>query len=170
MPKQLHTFTGHQDKIRSTHSKMANWQIIPPQTKEHWEQLYDLRYRVLRQAWNQERGSEIAEDDNEALHAIVYTNNHKVIACCRAHLSAESQVQLRFMAVDPQFQGLGLGKAILFYIEKKATSQYHPVHQFVLHARENAIKFYQSNGYEIVSKSHLLFNSIQHYLMSKTLI
>ncbi len=131
--------------------------------------MYDLRYRVLRQAWNQARGSEIADDDKDALHAIVYTNQNKVIACCRAHLVAQEQVQLRFMAVDPDYQGIGLGKAILLYIEKKATEKFKPVKQIVLHARENAVKFYKSNGYELVSESYILFNSIQHYLMIKNL-
>lgn len=37
----------------------------------------------------------------------------------------------------------------------------------VLNARENAIKFYEKNGYHIIEKSYLLFGKIQHYKMIK---
>jgi predicted GNAT family N-acyltransferase len=39
----------------------------------------------------------------------------------------------------------------------------------VLQARESAVPFYKSNGYEIVKKTHLLFNEIPHWLMKKNL-
>jgi hypothetical protein len=36
-----------------------------------------------------------------------------------------------------------------------------------VHAREIAIPFYESLGYQLVEKSHLLFDEIQHFLMIK---
>lgn len=149
---------------------MANWNIIPPQSAEHWEKLYELRYRVLRKDWNQAPGSEIAPDDDEAVHAIVFSNKRQVLACCRAHRSSDAQIQLRYMAVDPVFRGYGLGKALLKYIEKVGADRYQPVHQIILHARENAVPFYERNGYNVISPSHVLFGTIQHFLMMKTLV
>jgi len=39
----------------------------------------------------------------------------------------------------------------------------------ILHARENTLPFYQHHGYTLVERSFLLFDEIQHYLMSKRL-
>ena len=41
--------------------------------------------------------------------------------------------------------------------------------KIILHARENAVTFYESLGYETVKESYLLFDEIQHYLMQKEL-
>jgi len=149
---------------------MANWRIIPPNSEEEWEKMYNLRFSVLREPWGEPKGSEKAPDDKLSTHAIVLDAKNEVIATCRAHKCGENQVQLRFMAVSPTQRNLGVGKAILRYIEKKAIDNYQPVHQIILHAREPAVNFYKANGYELVSPSYLLFDSIQHYLMVKTLI
>ncbi|MEX1189819.1 MAG: GNAT family N-acetyltransferase [Bacteroidia bacterium] len=149
---------------------MANWQIVPPRSQEEWDKMYQLRFSVLREPWSEPKGSEKSPDDAISIHAIILDKENNVIATCRAHQSGDSQAQLRFMAVHPDHQGLGLGKAILKYIEKKACDAYNPVHQIILHAREPAVSFYKSNGYEIVSPSYLLFDSIPHFLMVKTMI
>ena len=39
--------------------------------------------------------------------------------------------------------------------------------KIILQARESAVNFYLSNGYHIEKKTHILFNSIQHYMMVK---
>lgn len=149
---------------------MANWRIIPPSNEEEWDKMYALRYSVLREPWGEPKGSEKASDDKLSIHAIVLDKQNEVIATCRAHKCGDKQVQLRFMAVSTNHRNLGVGKAVLKYIEKKACDTYEPVHQIILHAREPAVNFYKANGYVVVSPSYLLFNSIQHYLMVKTLI
>lgn len=149
---------------------MANWRITKPQTEEQYTKMYDLRFRVLREPWGEPRGSEKASDDQLSTHAIVINQNEEVIATCRAHQSGENQIQLRFMAVCPDYQKQGLGKAILKYIETIAIETFKPTHQIILHAREPAVNFYKSHGYVVISKSYLLFGEIQHYLMMKTLI
>jgi ribosomal protein S18 acetylase RimI-like enzyme len=39
----------------------------------------------------------------------------------------------------------------------------------VLDAREPAVGFYEKLGYEVTGESYLLFNSIQHFRLQKTL-
>jgi len=39
--------------------------------------------------------------------------------------------------------------------------------EIILHARENALGFYEKLGYVSVEPSHLLFGEIQHFLMKK---
>jgi ribosomal protein S18 acetylase RimI-like enzyme len=69
------------------------------------------------------------------------------------------------MAVDDKHQGKGIGKKLMMHMEELA--QRKGCSETVLHAREIALPFYQKLGYHTIEKSHLLFDEIQHYLMSK---
>jgi len=73
--------------------------------------------------------------------------------------------QIRFMAVDFTYQGKGVGRNIMEAMEEYAWRL--GVEKIVLHARENALRFYTKLGYELIHPSHLLFGEIQHFLMQK---
>ena len=94
----------------------------------------------------------------------------KIVAVGRMHILEDSNneiAQIRYMAVDDEFQKKGLGRNILESFEIIAKEKI--VKKIILHARENAIGFYKQNGYKIKKKSHLLHNQIQHWLMYKNL-
>ena len=140
--------------------------IRSPKTEKEWADYYDLRYRILRQPWNQARGSERNEGDETGVHFALYEQNElKAIARLDINLSGEGQV--RFMAVEANCQRKGYGRMVMLAIEKQCVVE--GVKQMILHAREIAIPFYQSLNYQVVEKSHNLFGEIQHYLMSKNL-
>jgi N-acetylglutamate synthase-like GNAT family acetyltransferase len=71
------------------------------------------------------------------------------------------------MAVVDQFQGKGIGKQLLAYIEHLAKTK--GMKQIFLQARHNAVPFYKSAGYEIIEETFLLFGEIQHFSMEKQL-
>jgi len=146
---------------------MADWKIIQPSTSLQWEAYYQLRFDVLRKPWNEPKGSEKSEDDATSLHALIIDTSATAIAVARIHKLNEKQCQIRFMAVRPDLQKKGIGKIMLKYAEKIGLKQYPATHEIVLHARENAVRFYEANGFIVDSKSYLLFGSIQHYLMKK---
>jgi predicted GNAT family N-acyltransferase len=148
---------------------MPEWRIIQPQTEVHWQQVYDLRYAILREPWNEPRGSEKAEDDATSLHAAILDTHNNVIATSRIHRISEEQAQIRFMAVAQAWQGNGIGEAVLRFTEGLGRRNFKGITNYCLHARENAVVFYQKNGYEIVEKSYVLFDTIQHYLMKKNI-
>lgn len=139
-------------------------EIREPKSSAEWESYYDLRYRILRKPWGQPLGSERNEGDAVALHFAVWENDN-VLAVARMDVTDDGIVQVRFVAVESNQQGKGLGKIIMLEIEKVAKEQ--GKQQIILHARENAVAFYKSLGYNIVEKSYLLFDEIQHYLMDK---
>lgn len=140
-------------------------EIRAPKNEIEWEQYYDLRYRILRQPWNQPRGSERNEGDATGIHFALYENG-SLKAIARLDFNEDKIAQVRFMAVDSEIQRKGYGKQVMLAIERycKANS----VTEIVLHAREIALPFYESLGYQLVEKSHLLFNEIQHFLMKKS--
>ena len=123
-----------------------------------------LLVAVLRQPWQQPAGSERADDDATATHAMLVDENSKVLGVGR-HQHPPTEVQIRFMAIRSDQQGNGLGGEILKYLELIAHKW--QVDKITLQARENALNFYRRNGFKIVEKSHLLFGEIQHYKMVK---
>lgn len=138
--------------------------IRQPITSVEWNAYFDLRYRILRAPWNQPPGSEKNEGDQSAKHA-AYFLHEKIIGVGRLDLFENEYGQVRFMAVESNYQGGGIGKSIIQYLEDLSIARGDK--GMVLHARENALEFYNKLGYSVVEKSHLLFGEIQHYLMNK---
>jgi GNAT superfamily N-acetyltransferase len=138
--------------------------IKEPKTKEEFEQYYDLRWRILRQPWNQPRGSEKDEKEDESIH-IMMVYNDKVIGCGRGHFNSPTEAQIRYMVVEESYQGKGVGTKILEALERKLIEK--GARTIILNARENAGKFYKKHNYKIIEKGHTLFDEIKHYKMRK---
>lgn len=138
--------------------------IKSPQTRQEFFDYYDLRWRILRAPWNQPKGSEQDELEGQAIH-IIAVEEGKIVGCGRAHFNSDGEAQMRYMAVENQWQGKGIGKLILDELEKKVIEK--GAKKIILHARESVVKFYEKNGYRIVKPSHTLFGTIPHYLMEK---
>jgi len=144
-----------------------NYLVRSPLSSHEFELYYDLRYRVLRAPWNQARGSEQDASESTSIHAMIIDGD-VCLACGRLQRTETEGVgQIRFMAVDPNHQGKGLGKLIVQYLEARAKEE--ALVEIILQARENAVEFYKSLGYEVVEPTFKLFGEIQHYLMRKQL-
>jgi N-acetylglutamate synthase-like GNAT family acetyltransferase len=141
--------------------------IISPETEAELAAYYQLRYDVLRAPWHQPPGSERVADDASATHALMTDDAGQAIGVCRLHLQTPQQAQIRFMAIHPDYQGQGLGRQLLAYLETVAWQQGARV--ISLQARENALAFYERCGYARQEKTQLLYGVIQHYRMEKTL-
>lgn len=139
-------------------------EVRSPQNKAEWTAYYDLRFRVLREPWNQIRGSERDSHEEDGEHFAVF-NAHLIIAVGRLDQLDSSTGQVRFMAVMPSFQGKQIGRILMDSIMKRCEEK--KLHDVILHAREIAIPFYERLGFQLVEKSHLLFGEIQHFLMEK---
>jgi len=142
----------------------SNFVVEQPSTPQDFEAYYTLRYEVLRKPWGQPLGSEIDETDSTSIHAFIKQNNI-AIACARLHFVDDKTAQIRYMAVHQAYQGNGLGKLVITYLEN--ISKEHNRLHVILHARENAVNFYKNCGYIINEKSYLLWGKIQHFLMQK---
>jgi ribosomal protein S18 acetylase RimI-like enzyme len=90
-----------------------------------------------------------------------------ILGVCRLHINKDGTGQIRFMAVEPEQRGKGIGRRLLYKAEEKAISL--NISTIILQARDNAVGFYESEGYAVVEKTFSLYG-IQHYLMSKTIL
>jgi len=138
-----------------------------PKTAEEFEQYYQLRWQVLRQPWGQALGSERDNLEQESFHRMVIDKNNKVLAVGRLEKTSQYSGQIRFMAVSQSAQGQGLGRQIIEALEQQA--KILGITDLTLNARENALSFYQKLGYISKGFSHLLFDEIKHFTMSKEL-
>ncbi|MFQ6611361.1 MAG: GNAT family N-acetyltransferase [Fidelibacterota bacterium] len=138
-----------------------------PVTSDEFVEYYNLRWRVLREPWNMPPGTERDEIEESSIHRMLVDKPIGVVAVGRLHYNSSSQGQIRFMAVHPNCHGRGYGSIILSELEKIALQGGRE--EIILQARDNAVHFYQKNGYSIREKSYVLFESIQHYLMYKML-
>jgi N-acetylglutamate synthase-like GNAT family acetyltransferase len=127
--------------------------------------ILNLRYKVLREPWNQPASTATDSLENSSLNAYISDDSGKAIACARLQENENKVGQIRFMAVDSAYQGKGLGKMIVEHLEKRAKDI--GLNLVELQARENAVRFYESCGYKIREKTFLLWGIIQHYLMEK---
>ena len=140
--------------------------IRQPQSSQEWDQYYEFRWQMLRQPWQQPRGSEKDELEKHSIHRFVISDN-KVIAVGRLHFTDDTQAQIRYMAVAKEYQRQGLGKLILNSLEQAARGK--DIKTLSLNARESAVTFYQSCHYQLAEQTHTLYNSIKHYRMHKSL-
>lgn len=142
--------------------------VRSPATKEEWDEYYDLRYRLLLEPLNQERGSEQHSGDSDVknLHLAAFGPNVKAVARLD-HLS-DGVTQARFVAVDEDAQRSGYGSILMEKAEEVAIARGDKT--MILHARESCLDFYErKHGYEMVVNSYLLFGKVQHFLMKKTI-
>ena len=140
--------------------------LSQPKTEKEFQQYYNLRWRILRKPWGQPEGSERDSSDENYYHIMAIIDK-TIAGVARLEFPERGLAQLRYMAVDIEFQGNGIGRKIVEHMEQY--SKDNNAHEIFLNARENAVGFYEKLGYKITAKSYLLFDSIQHYKMVKTL-
>lgn len=143
------------------------FEVKQAQTTAEVEAIINLRYEILRKPWDQPKDTASDNLEQNSINAYISNASGNVIACGRLQENEGKVGQIRYMAVDNSYQGKGLGKLIVEYLEKKGKEL--GLQKIELQARENAVEFYKSSGYTIVETSFLLWGIIQHYRMEKEL-
>ena len=157
---------------------------------------YDCRYAVLRQPLGFARGAELLDDDNEALHSYVEIEN-QVLSVGRAHLISDDSdgsaadhagpdatkcpgfgplkeknnrpaIQIRQMGTLPAARRKGFAAEVLANLETESRAHFGAKFGF-LQARELAIPFYQSQGWQIIDDPYSIDGIGPHRSMMKQL-
>lgn len=140
---------------------------VSPQTEAEWDSYFDLRWRVLRAPWDQPRGSEKDDREETSEHLMIVGPDSRPLAIGRLQFNTAAEAQVRFMAVEPQAQGQGLGGCILREFEKRARAA--GASSIVLNARDDAQRFYQRHGFAAVGAAPTIFDAVKHVRMRKDL-
>jgi predicted GNAT family N-acyltransferase len=130
-----------------------------------YEALVALRYEVLRSPLGLSFSSEQLEAERDDRHLACFQDG--IMAGCL--LLADRGIgtmQMRQVAVRPDLQGKGVGRALVEYAETLAISLV--TQTMMLHARETAVRFYERLGYRRVGERFIEIG-LPHWEMTKEL-
>ena len=146
---------------------MPNYLIKSPENKEEWENYLMFRWEILRKPLGMSKDSLADSIEDKSFHLMGIDDEEKVIASGRVHFNCENEAQIRYMAVDDSFKRKGVGTEIVKELENYAQSKGAII--MILNARENAISFYLSLGYQEVGP-YQSDTGIPHKTMKKNLV
>ena len=141
-----------------------NVELREPKTADDFALYYDLRWRILRKPWTEDRESSKDEHESLAVHLMAWADN-KLVGVGRLHFNTPQEAQIRYMAVEDSYSGRGVGTVVLKELEVRAERA--GATRMVANARENALSFYKKHGYDLIDRADTLFDSLVHWRVVK---
>jgi predicted GNAT family N-acyltransferase len=117
--------------------------IITPDDPRYQQEL-ELRFQVLRAPLGHARSDVAFPFERESLHLLL-CDSERVVGCVLFHPEHARGGRLFQMAIAPQLQGRGLGRALVQSLE--AELQRRGLCEVHLHARAPVAAFYERLGY-----------------------
>ncbi len=145
---------------------MNNILFKTPSSSKEFEE-YDLfRWEILRKPIGKSIESLKDNYEDSSYHLIGVIDN-KIIACGRLHFNSDNEAQIRYMAIDENFQRKGIGVKIIELLEAEAKKK--RINKIVLNSRNHVIEFYEKSCYKVVKKYEGSDTGIPHTTMEKIL-
>jgi predicted GNAT family N-acyltransferase len=138
--------------------------IIDHGTKEY-HQMVKLREDILRKPLGLAFSLDELEAEKNNLLIGAFEDGD-ILGCCMLVEENPAMAKLRQMAVLNVLQGKGIGRALMQFAENLARD--HGYRTLTMHARKNAVGFYEKMGYRVKGPEFLEV-SIPHYEMEKEL-
>jgi len=138
--------------------------IIDHGSKEY-QQMIKLREDILRKPLG--LGFDATELEEEKDNMLIGAfEDEDMLGCCMLVEEKPGTVRLRQMAVLNNLQGKGIGRALMTFAENLARDHGYKI--LSMHARKNAIGFYEKMGYKVASDEFIEI-TIPHFVMEKQL-
>ena len=138
--------------------------IIDHGSREY-QQMVQLRDDILRKPLGLHFTPEELESEKQNLMMGAFEDD-SMLGCCMLVEEEPYTVRLRQMAVINDLQGKGVGTALMNFAENLARDRGYK--KITMHARKNAVGFYEKLGYKKVGKEFEEI-TIPHYVMEKQL-
>jgi N-acetylglutamate synthase-like GNAT family acetyltransferase len=129
-----------------------------------YNEIVRLRIEALLNPVGVEASYIIPENEKDDIFIAAMKNN-RVIGCCVLTKKDDSTVQLRQMVVHPDYQGQGVGAAIVDFAEQIAGTQSYKT--LMMHARDTAMDFYRKCGYDITGELFIEVGIAHHQMQKK---
>lgn len=92
---------------------------------------------------------DLAGEETQRHFALIW--NDVILGGVVANPTRTDTAKLRQMWIDPSLRGQGSGRVLLEEVEMRLATE--GIRHFILNARESAVGFYQSSGYEVVGET-----------------
>lgn len=140
-------------------------ELKEPKTRQDLDKYYYLRWRALRQPWNQPKGSEKDELDEKAVHVMACEGGY-IVGVGRLHMNNPQEARIEHVAAEDGLMEKGAGAGLMEWLEKRASDM--GAAEIVLIANEDSLKFYESRGYVKRCGAEPLFG-MNRFIMAKPL-
>ena len=127
---------------------MDQIEIRSPKTEEEWEKYDDFRWEILRKPLNIPHVPLKDNLEESSYHFMAITSSNEIVACGRLHMNNDEEAQIRYMGVSENRRRMGLGSLIVDRLETQA--KVLGASSITLNARNVALNFYKSHGYEAI--------------------
>lgn len=125
----------------------------------------DLRYEILRKPLGLFYTEEQLIEEHDQFHFVAIIDN-EIVGVIVMQLLPFNIAKMRQVAIMEKLQGFGIGKQMVLFVEEWCKSK--EIKKVILHARSNAVLFYQKLNYNICSNLFVEVG-INHYEMEKQL-
>jgi N-acetylglutamate synthase-like GNAT family acetyltransferase len=142
--------------------------IVSPKTRDEFKAYYDLRYKVLRDPWGLQRGTE--KDDYEPISRhfmAIDDQTGQIVGVIKLMEKDPGVGWFSHMAVIPEYQKKGIGKMLLKFIEDEARKEGYKVLGCM--SRLNTTDFFEEAGYRVEGLPTHFIGTTQVVWMEKTL-
>ncbi len=122
--------------------------IVTPQTREDFKAYYDLRFKVLREPWGLQKGTE--KDDYEPISQhfmAVDDETGKAVGVIKLMEKEPGVGWFSHMAVLDDYQKKGVGKQLLNHVEEESRKKGDKVLGCM--SRLNSTVYFEKAGYQI---------------------
>ena len=130
-----------------------------------YQQMVKLRNDLLRKPLGISLLKDEIEKEKDNLLIGAFEDEH-LLGCCMLVIHNTQTMRLRQMAVLGNLQGKGIGKALMRFAENIARDHGYKI--ISMHARKNAVGFYEKMGYECKGNEFVEV-TIPHIIMEKKL-
>ena len=160
-----HSAKGMQTQTKRRTPPVVTFRMVPHGTRAYIETVV-LREKVLREPLNMRFTAKELMKEADQLHLGFWFASHCVAAVVLKPLTPD-KIQLRQMCVHPNFQGRGLGGALLTVAQEVARNENYKM--LFLDARISALAFYEKHGFKAIGK-HFYKVNLPHQRMFKLLV
>ncbi len=130
-----------------------------------YRQMVKLRDDILRKPLGLGFSQEELDQEKDNMFIAAF-EEEDILGCCMLVEKDAATVKLRQMAVLNNLQGKGIGRALMSFAENLARDRGYKI--LSMHARKNAIGFYEKMGYKVASDEFTEV-TLPHYVMEKQL-
>ena len=130
-----------------------------------YQLMVKLRDDILRKPLGLAFSAEELEKEKENVLMAAFEED-RILGCCMLVEEEPGVMRLRQMAVLNDLQGKGIGRALMNFAENVARDMGY--RKIRMHARLNAIGFYEKVGYNKIGDQFLQL-TIPHFVMEKAL-